>query len=515
MTIESSSRIRNIQALRFAAALSVVIFHTVPHFRAAGGSLSVPDFKYGMSGVDLFFVISGYVSALTTERRSGLSDAFRYASKRFLRIFSGYLPWALMMAVILWVFARSEFDQKDLLKSILLIPQGFSSSTNPVAWTLSLELWFYVIFACILSLPRQRAVVLWSYLIAAVLIFQAWDPDLIVASFLFSPYLLEFLAGAALFTFLKKYSDVSLYSLTVVFAGTLIISVAYNFGGNVTLVRVFTAGVCSVFVVAFAVILERRNWVAPALFVRLGDSSYTLYLLHNTVLALVGYTFRNSVSGLPGAFYFSLVVAMIAASHAWWLVYEQKVYLLLAGRLTFLGSFKLRSLRSKKMVAIRLLSILVLVLVLASALSRPFGSDATSNARLIFDISRSDEGGFIVRNADWSRIGDGGIALSSGDDPMIVIDLKGELQYCDAFSVSVRLLSQSDGFAQLFFLPRGARNFSELNSKTIALAGGSEEQKLNFVIHGDLGFEGALRFDPVSDSESSKVSELEVGCIGE
>ena len=80
----------NIQALRGIAAFLVVIFHLLPHFRAMGLSNIVFESiaQYGYAGVDVFFVISGFVMAKTTHNLpQNFSSSKQFISKRFLRIY--------------------------------------------------------------------------------------------------------------------------------------------------------------------------------------------------------------------------------------------------------------------------------------------------------------------------------------------------------------------------------------------------------------------------------------------
>ena len=85
----------NIQALRGIAALMVVVYHARPHFSAMG--LSNPIYEsianFGFIGVDIFFVISGFVMAKTTvDKKPSINALTKHLYKRFSRIFLGFWP---------------------------------------------------------------------------------------------------------------------------------------------------------------------------------------------------------------------------------------------------------------------------------------------------------------------------------------------------------------------------------------------------------------------------------------
>ena len=83
----------NIQFLRFVAAMLVVLYHSATRLPAND---SVFQFIFstgeslGFAGVDIFFVISGFIMAYTSSHQSGLSESFDFARRRLARIFSGY-----------------------------------------------------------------------------------------------------------------------------------------------------------------------------------------------------------------------------------------------------------------------------------------------------------------------------------------------------------------------------------------------------------------------------------------
>ena len=143
----------NLQALRALAALGVVVYHSVitaddygmqPHF-------TIPVGHIGPSGVDIFFIISGFVMVFVTPNdAAGLKSGARFLRDRIRRIVPTYwiftTLWACLVLAVPGAFRVFEFSIGHAVRSYLFLP----SETTPfvhVGWTLNLEMFFYVMFA--------------------------------------------------------------------------------------------------------------------------------------------------------------------------------------------------------------------------------------------------------------------------------------------------------------------------------------------------------------------------------
>ena len=126
----------------------------------SGGDILLPDlFRFGVSGVDLFFVISGFVMVTVTRGRFGrLTKAARFRWGRLTRIYPTYwFYFFLTLSVFLWKPSwvnTSLHEQADLLASFLLWPTA-SLPLVMVSWSLVNELWFYVVFTLLLLFPER------------------------------------------------------------------------------------------------------------------------------------------------------------------------------------------------------------------------------------------------------------------------------------------------------------------------------------------------------------------------
>jgi exopolysaccharide production protein ExoZ len=277
--------IDNIQALRAIAALLVVFVHLDIFARALG----VPTTGHG--GVDLFFVISGFIMVHTTHARPIGPGAFLL--NRLTRIAPIY--WLLTLATfgVAWLLPglmqATVADAEQLLLSLAFIPfrksNGLVQPVLFVGWTLNFEMFFYALFALGLTFRDRRrgaqAVVLAIGLIVAL----GWwlRPENVVAAFYTRPIILEFAAGMGLAalgpgarceTPLGRRAVASLCALGLV--ALALVPVAFPVAS-----RLLTHGVPALIVAACAIVLHHSgvSWSNRWLLL-LGNASYSLYLTH-------------------------------------------------------------------------------------------------------------------------------------------------------------------------------------------------------------------------------------------
>lgn len=171
----------NINLLRAFAALQVVVYHVIEHFQWVTFPVSGPllTFRIGWMGVDLFYVISGFVIA---------SSAFRIAStepEQFYKIYwkhrcARILPLYLLTCVLWLLLYRPGFfvnltadDLKDFAVHLLFIHNTMPDthgSINGVSWTLAVEMQFYILVALLVPWLARSG----PWLILAVFVSIAW-----------------------------------------------------------------------------------------------------------------------------------------------------------------------------------------------------------------------------------------------------------------------------------------------------------------------------------------------------
>jgi exopolysaccharide production protein ExoZ len=280
------SKVRSIQVLRAVAATAVVVHHAI--------YVVAPDTsaRVGAAGVDLFFVISGFIIATVANRRSP-SD---FLADRIWRIFPLWL-----LVVTPWLIAKQP-ELPAVLTSLTLWPvfgNQIYAPTPGVGWSLCFEMLFYGAFALAL-LGWGRAVVC-TFL--AMLVLGSLS-DSAVARYLGSPLILEFLAG----TFIARLRPPNRAALPLVIAGFVWVAVAplepfAPTEGPEAFLRLAYWGIPAALIVYGARGLEDRfahkAFDVPVL---LGDASYSIYLFHPFVVNI----------GVGAAIAGSLILGLVA-----------------------------------------------------------------------------------------------------------------------------------------------------------------------------------------------------------
>jgi exopolysaccharide production protein ExoZ len=288
----------SIQYLRCIAAMMVVWQH-------ATSQIAAIDSQFGANGVDLFFVISGFVMLATTAGRQTRPVAFM--RRRLLRVVPLY--WMLTSAMV-WVavvvpgtFKSLVVEADTYFKSLLFIPHFSASFPGQVlpllapGWTLNYEMYFYLVFGLSLMLPESRRIpALVLYFCASVALGWLFGPfDTAVAQAYTNPRLLEFVAGALTArAWLSGRLNVSAFlSVAAVIVG--FVSLVF---GEIIVVEGLNAFVGASLIVIGAVNKTMAGW-RNDLLLKLGDASYSIYLTHLFTLAALRVTLSQLVPPGP------------------------------------------------------------------------------------------------------------------------------------------------------------------------------------------------------------------------
>ena len=310
--------ITNIQVLRGVAALMVVLFHLVVKLQPYGFDGSRVSFLQG--GVDIFFVISGFIMVHVARERARGGGQFMV--DRIIRIVPLY--WLLSLAAY-FVGAAATRPFGDLLRSLAFIPSGTAPLFNPLVdggWTLNLEMYFYAIFAASLALARAEqhrfAIVVGS--LAAVCAAALWLPGRFWP-FYGNEIVFEFVIGMVLARSMLRLKSIGPRSAWfIMLVGALLIGFEpFARLGS----RLLSDGLPAGLIVAGAISLDaagKRATAPPALL--LGAISYALYLSHVLVFEAIGGTFAQSEQALgPALTAGFLVLACMAALLTAWLIH--------------------------------------------------------------------------------------------------------------------------------------------------------------------------------------------------
>ncbi len=301
--------IHGIQYLRALAALAVVLFHAAER--------TGHHFAIGAAGVDVFFVISGFIMWVISDRRPVAPLAF--LGERLRRIAPVY--WLATMVMIgggiAGLFPNLVLSLDHVVASLLFVPARSPSSGEiwPVlvqGWTLNFEMFFYVVFAASLILPRHRRLsVMAAIFVSLVLLGLAIDADNTLFLTYTRPVILEFVAGMIVAEFWLRGRVAGPRSGIALVLGALA-----GFASLAVLRLPFDErilGPLAVMLVVGTLALEAAGWVRKwALPTLLGDASYSIYLWHTFAISVV-----VKVAGIIGfGSVPTLLVALVAGTLA-------------------------------------------------------------------------------------------------------------------------------------------------------------------------------------------------------
>lgn len=333
----------DIDGLRAISVLAVLLFH-----------LRIPGFSGGFVGVDVFFVISGFLitSIVAADIEAGRFEFARFWSRRARRLLPAFFVTLALSCIAAFLFFAPQ-HLENFAQSLVAATFGFSNvlfwresgyfdlaaRMKPLlhSWSLSVEWQFYLVWPLLLSafLARYRRRMLWPILATAglslclILAFQdgsfwllsrtrvaEWIADGRATIFYNTPFrVFEFACGAAL-VWLPKPRSVAVHELLVLLGLMLIVSAVIfldsSSGAPAWTYLVPTLGA------AMALHADRSRWAGlilrngPAAY--LGRISYSLYLVHWPLIVFCEYgllrTLKPAEATLVGLLSLALAIVM-------------------------------------------------------------------------------------------------------------------------------------------------------------------------------------------------------------
>ena len=307
---------RLIQVLRALAALMVVAHHA-SIMLSQRCRLPTPNWINGASGVDIFFVISGFVMAISMAPLAAARHPARtFLARRVERVVPMYwLVTTLKVLALVLVPAlglNALGGPRHVLLSYLfwpsMNPQGSVEPVVVVGWTLSFEMAFYLLFALALGLRVNPLLILLPpFLVLGFWTLLPLTANTIFVQFFANTLPLEFVFGLLLGMAVRWFGRVPWsWGVPCLLGGLLPLFLWRS--PMFTVYRGLQWGAAAVAVVAGALCLEKR-WGARSArwMLELGDASYSIYLVHTFALPAVGLL----VNRLPVLRNGSVTVAMV------------------------------------------------------------------------------------------------------------------------------------------------------------------------------------------------------------
>ncbi|MFB3301880.1 acyltransferase family protein [Pseudomonas sp. AMR01] len=283
--------LNSIQILRALAAWIVVFHHYMQiayNFEQTDG-VSVALFKYGAIGVDLFFVISGFVIFLSASGKDVTPKIF--ALHRIVRIAPAYWLFTLITAAVLIlapsVVPLTLYEPVFLIKSLFFIPAQNPAGIGifpviTVGWTLNYEMAFYAIFFFSLYAPAKLRI---PAIVLGVLLLRKFVPDL-GGDFVFfkNKIVYEFLFGIFI---AYAYQKGMIQKIPTAIAALITAIAIWKIAGYGPVNHdPFRSGLpCAAILIA--AVSQERYFSRIGFLSKLGDWSYSTYLCHVLVISVM------------------------------------------------------------------------------------------------------------------------------------------------------------------------------------------------------------------------------------
>ena len=313
-----NSKIDSIQVLRGIAAVIVAVYHLKYLATDIPAFSQTLDFFFnsGAAGVILFFVISGFIMVYITGHKTfDPKDVLHFLIKRFVRIWPTYVLITLLFAFLTYRY-QIGYQASQIIRSILFIPLTddnppfYGYATLSVGWSLNYEIYFYFLVGISLLFTKYRWVVFFLLVTITLVVipqlaghfttdpirhFNFGNPYI---NMITNPIIWNFVYGVVIgLLFItplsNRFSSRIFSSFTLVITVTIIVVWQYLsgfFGGQGPLQWGIGSGLLFLAVLFYS---SSRVIQFPQWLVRLGDISFSIYLLHLPVKLLIETIFQR------------------------------------------------------------------------------------------------------------------------------------------------------------------------------------------------------------------------------
>jgi len=337
----NKSSFRGVQALRGVAALSVVLFHFRWNINTVNPGLGDKLFGWGATGVDLFFLISGFVITLSASKApQGISGMLSFLKKRALRILPAY--YIILIFTFFLTGAMSTFHYQDktanLISAFTFMP--FLSEHGPfyvddsgvygIRWTLNYEVMFYIFISATLLFAKRWmwSAILFSFTLIIIPLClwhtfslepEGYETSVPLLGLITNPIIWLFLTGMALGLLLPYLKWVS--PRLMAFSALISVASAVYFFSHGLYVGhgILSSGwIYTLILFSFVLSEEVIGRYIPGFLIWLGNISFSLYLIHTLMNTGIGKRF--AAFGLEdgyGRLLLSVVLSLILAWLSW------------------------------------------------------------------------------------------------------------------------------------------------------------------------------------------------------
>jgi peptidoglycan/LPS O-acetylase OafA/YrhL len=346
MTRNSKSQYLDVlQLFRGLAALMVVVHHSIGSLKYYH-KIDFPFLNYlgymGKFGVDFFFVLSGFIITYSTFYKYEAPNSLcNYIKNRLIRIYVPYLPIGIFMLLIYMLLPGFSNSDRTIsvLTSLTLIPDG-----NPalsVAWTLSFELCFYLLFTISFFSKKGWNWFVLGWLVAIIVFNYSLFSSLVFLkrpffSILFSTYNIEFILGFILAQLIVHKIQLNRILLFLLFFLSFISFFYCTF--NPLKGFLFEVNLLFAFVVFLSIYIaiSTVNFKinSMSLLMMVGNATYSIYLVHNPLQMILIRLFPKITSVVSVVIALMVVLILsIVVGYGYYLLFEKKAIQLIKSKL--------------------------------------------------------------------------------------------------------------------------------------------------------------------------------------
>lgn len=293
----------SIQALRAIAATAVMVCHfdIIRLWLAGRVDEANPLYPFA-AGVDLFFVISGFIMVVSSEKLFAVpGGSWAFLARRIARVVPLYWATTLLAVSLMSLVVTPQ----ALVTSLFFIPyrlaNGSAAPLYGVGWTLNFEMFFYALFSVALLWRRQVAVPLLCVLLGCIVVLgNLLSPQIAALQWWSDPIILEFVFGMLIaLAYQAKLALPIAAGIALIACGALAVwwsAPSQPPSGY----RLLTWGVPAAMVLAGATLTPRfidgrlASWLT-----RLGDASYSIYLTHSLTGTVIFVLWPHGLNQLP------------------------------------------------------------------------------------------------------------------------------------------------------------------------------------------------------------------------
>lgn len=298
MARQREGKLPGLQLLRFVAAFAVVLFHIGSGYRIEFGN-AVNPFVFGASGVDVFFVLSGFIIAMTTDPARG---TWNFCRRRLARVVPLY--WILTGGIALIALGApsllnsTSVTAEAFFKSLFFIPyERPNGAIQPLlflGWTLNYEMFFYALYAFCLLVGFRSPLAPMTLVVLLVLMGQLFPGSNVLWRFYSSPLMIEFAMGVGIYLIYARRPQWFVGHTVLLTGAAVALYILLRLSASVP--WLIASGLPAAILVAAFVAIKPGHSRWLSLFVLFGDASYSLYLSHPYVIQVLSKLLPDNLS---------------------------------------------------------------------------------------------------------------------------------------------------------------------------------------------------------------------------